>query len=77
MTTLALRSIGRLAWRSIDAALEACVSKATATAFGHHLSLIHFGQVTNQLTGINVMDDSSLRHSHFEMRTRPTGFVSA
>ena len=53
------------------------VSEAPATAFRNHLPLIRFREVTNQLTGINVMNDSSLRHSHLEMRTRPTGLVSA
>jgi hypothetical protein len=77
MTSLALRSIGRLSRRAIDTALESRVAKATPTTFRNHLSLIRFSQITDQLTGIDVMYDCPLRHSYFEVRTRPTSLVSA
>ena len=77
MAPFALGSLGDLARRAVHAALEARVSLATATGFGHFLPLPRLGQVADQLARINVMYDRAAGNHYVEVIARPAGFIPA
>jgi hypothetical protein len=60
----ALRYFSR---RTIGAALESRVPKATATTFGNHLPLTRLGQVADQLACIDIMYDRAAGNHDVEI----------
>src|SRR5690606_15241935 len=70
-------SLGRLAWRTVDATLEVSVAEPAAPALGHLEPLAGFRQVTDQLAGVDVVHDRAARYDHIEVLAGLPALVTA
>ncbi len=69
--------LGYFAWRPIGAAFEARIAEPAASTLNDFEALASLRQVTNQFTGINVVDDSATRHLYLKVCTGTAGPVPA
>jgi hypothetical protein len=61
----------------MDAALESRIAEASMASLCNLKALANFGQVTNELTGINIVHDRATRNDDVEIITRSPGPVPA
>jgi hypothetical protein len=77
MPGFTLCSVRELSRRTINAALEARIAEATSTAFGDLLPLSRFGQITNNLAGVDIMYNRPGWHQNVEIVAGTTGLIPA
>jgi hypothetical protein len=71
------RTLGDFSRRPVYAALKACIAKATLSAVDYFEPLFGVGQIAEQFTRVNIMDNRTARNMDIEIVTGATGLVSA